>query len=147
MKKNISETPKEKSQSMILNNILNDLQKQECQVLLEEYKRLTNEISKRLDYCDKNISYQFVLLGIVVTAITAIVTKKDGTYAENLPLIQYILLVSPIVFYFLGFYYSINNMFILKIGQYITTHIKRRFSKLLNSDDILEFENYFQTKV
>jgi len=121
-------------------------QKQECQVLLEEYKRLTNEISKRLDYCDKNINYQFILLGIVATAITTIIAKKEGI--ENYELIiKYILLFSPVVFYILGFYYSINNMFILKIGQYITDVISDRMRKLLDTQSLLSFEEYFQKKV
>lgn len=127
---------------------MDDTTKLKCDVILEEYRRLNEEILKRIDFYDKNISYQFVLLGIVASAITAILAKDPAkALAHSIVIVQYILLVSPIVFYFLGFYNSINNMYTFKIAHYITTHIQPRMAELLNTDSILGYEQYIQRDV
>ena len=122
---------------------LTENQKVECNILLEEYKRLNDEISKRIDFYDKNINYQFILLGIVVTAISGILTKEN----TNLTAICYILLTAPLIFYFLSFYNSINNMYTFKISHYISDHIRPRLSQLLESDQILNYDNYIQKNI
>jgi hypothetical protein len=121
-----------------------DYEKREFDVLIEEYKRINNEISKRIDFLDKNISYQFILLGIIVTAISTI--AKEGINENNLPIIQGILLITPILFYLLSFYYAINNMFILELGKYITKKISPRIKELTQKPGLL-FDDYFQKNV
>jgi uncharacterized membrane protein YvlD (DUF360 family) len=122
---------------------LTENQKLECQTLIEEYKRLNDEILKRIDFFDKNINYQFILLGIVVSAISAILTKGN----DILKPIHYILLTAPLVFYFLSFYNSINNMYTFKIAHYISDNIRTRLSQLLETDQILNYDNYIQQKI
>lgn len=124
---------------------LTEFEKKECDFLMEEYKRINEEILKRIDYCDKNINYQFILLGIVASGITAVLNTKNPN--NSITQVEYILLISPIIFNLLGFYYSINNMYTFKISQYITGHIKPRLEKLLNTDFVLGFDQYIQSKV
>jgi len=130
---------------LYMENSLTDSQKQECNLLLEEYKRINDEILKRVDYCDKNINYQFILLGIVATGITAILNSTQ--LSNSLVEVKYILLIAPIIFNLLGFYYSINNMYTFKISQYITNHIKPRLTEILNTEAILGFDHYIQVEV
>jgi hypothetical protein len=128
---------------------LDDTQTKECEVLLEEYKRLSNEISKRLDYCDRNISYQFLLLGIIGTGITTILNMNEGSLEKALIPIQYILLIFPILFNLLGFYYSLNNIYIFKIAKYITNYIRPRMAVLLQTEinNILGYGSYIENEI
>lgn len=125
-----------------LHTEISGAKKIECDVLLSEYKRLNDEIMKRIDFYDKNINYQFILLGIVVSVISAM-TKKEGSIVP----IQYILLTAPLVFYFLSFYNAINNMYTFKIAHYISDHIRPRLSELLGTDHILNYDNYIQRNI
>ena len=130
-----------------MEKVLTDIEKQQCTVtvLTEEYKRINDEILKRIDYLDKNINYQFVLLGIVATAIGAVWHNHD--LANPLEQTKYILLISPIIFNLLGFYYSINNMYTFKISQYITNYIKPKLDELLGTNFILGYDHYIQSEV
>jgi hypothetical protein len=122
-----------------------EFQKIQCNVLIEEYKRINDEILKRIDYLDKNVNYQFILIGIVCTAITAVQSKSDPDRALNQT--KYILLVAPIIFSLLGFYYSINNMYTFKIAQYIIMHIRPKLNELLGVNFTLGYDSYIQSEV
>lgn len=122
-----------------------EIKKLQCDALLNEYKRINDEIIKRLDYLDKNLNYQFVLLGIVGTAITAIQSKVQPDQA--LLQTKYILLISPIIFSLLGFYYSINNMYTFKISQYIIHNIRPKLNELLGVSFLLGYDSYIQSEI
>ncbi len=120
-------------------NVLNDTEKQVCLVLLEEYKRLNNEILKRLDFMDKNIYYQLIVLGATITGIINLWNSSNQ-------LVQYILLISTFIFYALSAYYSINNLFILRIGIYINKKIRPKLTSMLNDYVLLEFDEFLHNK-
>lgn len=112
----------------------------ELHIHLEEYKNLSGQISKRVDYQENLLNYQILLMGIIVTAGVSFLSF--GCTLNSGVSVLYFLLLAPIPFYVLSWSFSTHDINIVRLAKYINTELRPKIKKLIGSADILRFEDF-----
>jgi hypothetical protein len=102
-------------------------------VHMEEYKSLTSEMLKRIEFQERILSYTVLILGAFMTILSTDWAKNN----YNL-----LLLLAPMAFYALGLVYAFNDNSIINIARYINKFLRSHLKNLLNDDHILGYEDY-----
>ncbi|MEA1995661.1 MAG: hypothetical protein U9N18_05895 [Campylobacterota bacterium] len=117
----------------------------ELNIHLEEYKTLSSQILKRVDFQQRLLNYQLIVTGIIATVGIKLLTL-DYTIPINATLAQYFLLLSPMLFYFFSWSFSNHDTMIVSIARYINVDLRPRIKELVGGKDILRFENFLQNE-
>lgn len=99
-----------------------DLNDQTLQILLEEYKVLKAEQSKRIGFRD-NLLY--VTLGLFGAIVSFAIASSQGHYA---------FLIIPWICLVMGWTYVVNDEKISAIGRYIRGPLNKRVCSLMGAD-------------
>lgn len=110
---------------------------------LEEYKRLYEEMHKRFDSLDKVIYYEILLFTAVIFAYSQFNNSEKFSSEQIQEILQYSLLIITIPFYALAWSYSIQIIYIFRIGKYIYDNLRPRITELSKSNsELLNYERY-----
>ncbi|MCJ7496855.1 MAG: hypothetical protein MUO78_01790 [candidate division Zixibacteria bacterium] len=112
----------------------------ELSIHLEEYKNLSGQISKRVDYQQSLLNYQILLIGIIVTAGVSFL--RSGYTLDSSISVLYFLLLAPLPFYFLSWSFSTHDINIVRLARYLNRELRPRIKKLIGNTDILLFEEF-----
>ncbi len=110
---------------------MDDKEKEVLKIYLEEYKILSEQISKRVDYQQRILRYYIALTGIFVPILFALY-KKD--------FFIYFLLVAPLPYHFFAWSFYNHDIQIVAIARYINLVLKRNIIKIVGNADILQWE-------
>jgi hypothetical protein len=114
----------------------------ELDVNLEEYRNLSDQILKRVDFQQRLLNYQILLVGIIITAGVSLLSLDDTP--SNAISVRYFLLLSPLPFYFLSWSFSNHDIMIVALARYINTDLRPRIKRLIGGKDVLRFEDFLQ---
>ena len=114
----------------------------ELDVNLEEYRNLSDQILKRVDFQQRLLNYQILLVGIIITAGVSLLSL-DYTSSNTIS-VRYFLLLSPLPFYFLSWSFSNHDIMIVALARYINTDLRPRIKRLIGGKDVLRFEDFLQ---
>ncbi|RCV62996.1 hypothetical protein C5S53_15895 [Methanophagales archaeon] len=112
----------------------------ELDVNLEEYRNLSDQISKRVDFQQKLLNYQILLVGIIITAGVSLLSL-DYTSSNTIS-VRYFLLLSPLPFYFLSWSFSNHDIMIVALARYINIDLRPRIKRLIGGKDVLRVEDF-----
>jgi len=112
----------------------------ELGILLEEYKNISGQISKRVDYQQSLLNYQILLIGIIITAGVSFLNL--GYTSDSSILVRYFLLLAPLPFYSLSWSFSTHDINIVRLARYLNRQVRPRIKKLIGNRDILLFEDF-----
>ena len=112
----------------------------ELHIHLEEYKNLSGQISKRVDYQQSLLNYQILLIGIIVTV--AVNFLRLGYPLDSSIWVPYFLLLASLPFYFLSWSFSTHDINIVRLASYLNRKLRPRIKKLIGNRDILLFEDF-----
>jgi len=112
----------------------------ELGIHLEEYKNLSGQISKRVDYQQSLLNYQILLIGIIVTAGVSFLNL--GYALDSSISVLYFLLLAPLPFYSLSWSFSTHDINIVRLARYLNRELRPRIKKLIGNTDILLFEKF-----
>ncbi|MCJ7458616.1 MAG: hypothetical protein MUP17_06470 [candidate division Zixibacteria bacterium] len=112
----------------------------ELGIHLEEYKNLSGQISKRVDYQQSLLNYQILLIGIIVTAGVSFLNL--GYALDSSISVLYFLLLAPLPFYSLSWSFSTHDINIVRLARYLNRELRPRIKKLIGNRDILLFEDF-----
>jgi hypothetical protein len=112
----------------------------ELSIHLEEYKNLSGQISKRVDYQQSLLNYQILLIGIIVTAGVSFL--RLGYTLDSSISVFYFLLLAPLPFYFLSWSFSTHDINIVRLARYLNRVLRPRIKNLIGNRDILLFEDF-----
>lgn len=114
----------------------------ELDVNLEEYRNLSDQISKRVDFQQRLLNYQILLVGIIITAGVSLLSL-DYTSSNTIS-VHYFLLLSPLPFYFLSWSFSNHDIMIVALARYINIDLRPRIKRLIGDKDVLRLEDFLQ---
>ena len=114
----------------------------ELDVNLEEYRNLSDQISKRVDFQQRLLNYQILLVGIIITAGVSLLSL-DYTSSNTIS-VRYFLLLSPLPFYFLSWSFSNHDIMIVALARYINIDLRPRIKRLIGGKDVLRLEDFLQ---
>lgn len=120
----------------------NKNQLSELDVNLEEYRNLSDQISKRVDFQQRLLNYQILLVGIIITAGVSLL--KLDYMSSNTISVHYFLLLSPLPFYFLSWSFSNHDIMIVALARYINIDLRPRIKRLIGDKDVLRLEDFLQ---
>jgi hypothetical protein len=112
----------------------------ELGIHLEEYKNLSGQISKRVDYQQSLLNYQILLIGIIVTAGVSFL--RLGYPLDSSISVLYFLLLAPLPFYSLSWSFSTHDLNIVRLARYLNRELRPKIKKLIGNRDILLFEEF-----
>jgi hypothetical protein len=112
----------------------------ELSIHLEEYKNLSGQISKRVDYQQSLLNYQILLIGIIVTAGVSFL--RSGYTLDSSISVLYFLLLAPLPFYFLSWSFSTHDINIVRLARYLNRELRPRIKKLIGNRDVFLFEDF-----
>lgn len=114
----------------------------ELDVNLEEYRNLSDQISKRVDFQQRLLNYQILLVGIIITAGVSLLSL-DYTSSNTIS-VHYFFLLSPLPFYFLSWSFSNHDIMIVALARYINIDLRPRIKRLIGDKDVLRLEDFLQ---
>jgi hypothetical protein len=114
----------------------------ELDVNLEEYRNLSDQILKRVDFQQKLLNYQILLVGIIITAGVSLLSL-DYTSSNTIS-VRYFLLLSPLPFYFLSWSFSNHDIMIVALARYVNIDLRPRIKRLIGGKDVLRIEDFLQ---
>jgi hypothetical protein len=112
-------------------------------VHLEEYKILSDQILKRVEFQQKLLNYQLVAAGIVAS-IGVRFLGLDASKITNSISVRYFLLLSPLVFLFFSWSFSNHDIMIVSLARYINKKLRIKIQRLLEGEEVLMFEDFLQ---
>ena len=116
----------------------------ELGIHLEEYKNLSGQISKRVDYQQSLLNYQILLIGIIVTAGVSFL--RSGYTLNSSISVLYFLSLAPLPFYFLSWSFSTHDINIVRLARYLNRELRPRIKKLIGNRDVLLFEDFLSSE-
>ena len=117
-------------------------QRSELDVHLEEYRNLSDEILNRVDFQQRLLNYQILLVGIIITAGVSFL-RLDYTSSTTIS-VRYFLLLSPLPFYFLSWSFSNHDIMIVALARYINIDLRPRIKGLIGGKDVLRLEDFLR---
>ena len=121
----------------------NDFHSQKLNVHLEEYKTLSDQILKRVEFQQKLLNYQLVAAGIVATIGIRFI-GLDANVITNSMSARYFLLLSPMIFLFFSWSFSNHDIMIVSLARYINKELRIKIQALLQGEEVLMFEDFLQ---
>lgn len=112
----------------------------ELDINLEEYRNLSDQISKRVDFQQRLLNYQILFVGIIITAGVSLL-NLDYTPSNTIS-VHYFLLLSPLPFFFLSWSFSNHDIMIVALARYINIDLRPRIKKLIGDKDVLRLEDF-----
>jgi len=105
-----------------------DTDEMRLKVYLEEYKTLSDEILRRIDFQQQLLRY-YLILGGLIAAIVNIVSSNFISSALNdmsLDFISLFLLLTPMIFISISLYFSRHDIMIISIATYINKNLRQK---------------------
>jgi len=112
-------------------------------VHLEEYKILSDQILKRVEFQQKLLNYQLVAAGIVATIGVRFLGLDANLITDSMS-VRYFLLLSPMVFLFFSWSFSNHDIMIVSLARYINKELRIKIQCLLQGEEVLMFEDFLQ---
>lgn len=121
----------------------NNFCSQKLNVHLEEYKTLSTQILKRVEFQQKLLNYQLVAAGIVATIGVRFIGLDAGVIINSVSA-RYFLLLSPLVFLFFSWSFSNHDIMIVSLARYINKELRKKIQCLLQGEEVFSFEEFLQ---
>jgi hypothetical protein len=112
----------------------------ELSIHLEEYKNLSSQVSRRVDFQQSLLNYQILLIGIIVTAGVSFLSL--GYTLNSGVSVLYFLLLAPLPFYLLSWSFSTHDINIVRLARYLNRELRPRIKNLIGNRDVLLFEDF-----
>jgi len=103
------------------------------EVHIEEYKSLRDDILKRTEFQERIINYNIIIIGAFFAFLGSHETPKQYNF---------LILITPLIFYALGWLYAINDNSTVQAAKYINKYLRPKLIKLLDDPSLLGYENY-----
>jgi hypothetical protein len=128
-----------------------DTNEMKLKVYLEEYKTLSDEISRRVGFQQQLLHYYLILVGMIVAFIRFVIVDSSNSISSalissvmSLDYTRLFLLLTPIIFISISLIFSRHDVMIVSIAKYINKDLRPRIKDLTNDENILRWQ-YFIT--
>ena len=122
-------------------NNKDNINHEKLEIYMDEYRIISAQISKRVDYQQKLINYQLIAAGIIVPIALGFLGMETNAKVNSI-YFRYFLLLSPIIFLTFCWSFYNHDIHIVSLARYINKELRLKIKTLLNGEDILSYEEF-----
>ncbi|MCB2187354.1 MAG: hypothetical protein KQJ78_13105 [Deltaproteobacteria bacterium] len=117
--------------------------KLQLQTLLEEYRVLSDEIIKRVEFQQRVLNYELIAAGAILSVLVQIALAK-GLSIKAYEAIKFFLVISPYVFLFFSWTISRHDVMIISIASYKEHFLKPLIRSITKCPSLFSYEEFMQ---
>lgn len=114
---------------------------EKLEIYMDEYRIISAQISRRVDYQQKLINYQLIAAGIIIPIALGFLGMETNAKVNSI-YFRYFLLLSPIIFLTFCWSFYNHDIQIVSLARYINKELRLKIKTLLNGEDILSYEEF-----
>lgn len=126
----------EKKNKFFIHNMTND--KEIVNALLEEYRQLSGEILKRVEWQQGIIKLYLIIFAAIVGSLIPLLKLESPNYN----LVTFFLLLSCFPFYFLSWSFTNHDFMICTAAKYVNTKIYPQIRHTLSCQNVFNWESF-----
>ncbi|MCF8042783.1 MAG: hypothetical protein K9L20_11820 [Desulfarculaceae bacterium] len=111
------------------------------EVLLEEYRTLSAEILKRVEFQQRLMNYELITAGAILSILIQIALSSELS-GKVLSAVKYFMVLAPYIFLFFSWSFSRHDLMIIELAKYKELVIKPAIRRLVGSAEVLAYEEY-----
>lgn len=117
---------------------LNEIEKEQLKILVDEYKTLAQGIYQRVDLQQRLLNFHLIFLAVLAALI-----GRHPSYINTEDALL-LLLIIPIILMFFVWGHNNHDAMIIAYAEYINQKLRPKIENLLQGKKVLEFESFLQ---